>query len=391
MNKKLLTAAIGAALAAGPMLASTAVADVKVYGKVHVSIDYIDPVGSGDATTGNVTQATSRKGTSVSSNASRWGLDISEKLGGGMTAIAKLEQEIRADGDDAGQASRNRYVGLKGKFGTILAGINDTPFKNISRNVELFPEYIGDNRNIVSGGTSYNWDQRPPNVIQYATPDMNGFVATYLFSADASASTVADDNRRRLDSVGLKYAKGPLYVDLAHETHRLSAVKDGGGQKQSERGWRLGGSYNFGAFKVVGLYQSLQDLNAQSLGASQGATVSSVKRNSWGLGGAYTAGNNVFKAQYYKANAVNNFTNDGAAVSGTGTGAKMWVVGWDHLFSKTVKAYVAYAKTDNDACGVDFCPTFTVNGPSGGAHSDVITPAGGRDPSAWSVGMIVDF
>ena len=40
MNKKLLTAAIGAALAAGPMLAQ---ADVKLYGKVHMSVDWVNP------------------------------------------------------------------------------------------------------------------------------------------------------------------------------------------------------------------------------------------------------------------------------------------------------------------------------------------------------------
>ena len=134
MNKKLLTAAIGAALAAGPMLAQ---ADVKVYGKVHMSVDYLD---AKDATTsGGAAGDLGRKTTTVSSNASRWGLDISEKLGGGMTAIAKLEQQINADGESNSQDTRNRYVGMKGKFGTVLAGIHDTPFKDISRTVELFP------------------------------------------------------------------------------------------------------------------------------------------------------------------------------------------------------------------------------------------------------------
>src|SRR3989338_7163434 len=107
MNKKLLTVAIGAALAAGPMLAQ---ADVKLYGKVHMSVDWVNP---GDKGAGN--DASSRKHTAVSSNASRWGIDVSEKLGGGMTAIAKLEQDIQADGDNNSQNTRNRYVGMKGK------------------------------------------------------------------------------------------------------------------------------------------------------------------------------------------------------------------------------------------------------------------------------------
>ena len=102
------------------------------------------------------------------------------------------------------------------------------------------------------------------------------------------------------------------------------------------------------------------------------------------LGGAYTAGNNVFKLQYAKADARSNTTTGASAAD---TGAKMWAIGWDHLFSKTTKVYVAYAKTDNDTSA-----NFTVNGPSAGAHKDdLVTPHAGGDPSAWSIGMIVDF
>ena len=382
MNKKLLTAAIGAALAAGPMLASTAQADVKLYGKVHVSVDYTDGKGAGSASTGNASSATSRKHTGVASNASRWGINVSEKLGGGMTAIAKLESELDAAGETSSQNTRNRYVGLKGKFGQVIAGIHDTPFKEVSRTLELFPEYVGDTRNLVStgGNGGLGWDLRTPSSVRYDSPSLNGFVFNYLYSADtntttgtgAAAQAAGDDNRRRADSFGVKYAKGPLYAAFAYETHRRHDIADTG--NPTEKGTRLGASYNFGAFKVVGLYTDLKDLG----GTASGATA--VKRKNWALGGAYTAGNNVFKAQYVKTDALSN-TSGGA--SSPDTGAKMWVLGWDHLFSKTTKAYVAYAKTDNDSNAA-----FTVNS---GGHGDTVTPATGLDPQAWSVGMIVDF
>lgn len=378
MNKKLLTAAIGVALAAGPMLAS---ADVKLYGKVHVSVDYVDAQAPA--------QANSNKSTTVSSNATRWGLNVSEKLGGDLTAIAKLEQAIYADGEDATQTPHARWVGLSGKFGKITAGIHESPFKLISRTLDLFPEYIGDNRNILVSGApaaaqpAYNadnngsigWEQRPTNSVQYATPNMNGFVATYLYSADTTGSTASEDNRRRLDTLAVSYTGGPLYVVLAHESHRFSTIADSG--NPTEKGTRLGASYNFGAFKLVGIYQDLKDLGGTAAGAS------SVNRKAWGLGGAYTAGNNVFKLQYFKADSLSN-TSTGA--SGANTGAKMWALGWDHLFSKTAKVYVAYAKTDNESSA-----RFLVNGPAQNARSDYLTPSTGKDPSAWSVGMVVDF
>ena len=374
MNKKLLTAAIGAALAAGPMLAQ---ADVKLYGKVHMSVDSVNPGDKGAGAGAGTNSASERKSTQVSSNASRWGISVSEKLGGGMTAIAKLEQDIAADGDNNSQNARNRYVGLKGKFGQLIAGTHDTPFKEISRTVELFPEYIGDNRNLVSTGASggLGWDLRPANMVRYDSPSLNGFVASYLFSADTTAVTGTEDNRRRADSVGVKYSKGPLYAAFAYEAHRLASVADTG--NPTEKGYRLGGSYNFGAFKAVAMYQDLKDLGGVTSGGS------TIKRKAWVLGGAYTAGNNVFKLQYAKTDARSNTTTGDSAVD---TGAKMWALGWDHLFSKTTKVYVAYAKTDNQTSA-----NFTVNGPSAGVHSDTITPVAGGSPSAWSVGMIVDF
>ena len=349
-----LAAAIGAALVAGTLPAA---ADVKLYGKVHVSVDSLDAKGAG---TGG--DATSRKNTYVSSNGSRWGLDVSEKLGGSLAAIARLEQQIAVDGDTTSQDARNRYVGLKGNFGTILAGIHDTPFKELSGKVELFPDYVGYNRNILkpSANSGQNWDLRTANSIRYQTPSFNGLQAIYQYSADTTASTSVEDNRRRADSLSLEYNGGPLYLAYARESHRLNTIADGG--NPTETGQRLAGSYSFGALKLVALYQDLKDLGGTAAGAA------SIKRKSWGVGGAYTAGNNVFKLQYYKAD---DLSNDTAGASQPETGAKMWTVGWDHLFSKTTRVYVAYAKTGNAANAA-----FRVND----AQSDAVTPATGQDP-----------
>lgn len=360
-----LAVAIGAALAAGPLSVS---ADVKLYGKVHVAVTSLDAKGAGASD-----DSTSRRNTTVSSSGSRWGLDVTEKLGGSLAAIVRLESQIAVDGETASQDARNRYVGLKGNFGTILAGVHDTPFKDLSGKVELFPDYVGYNRDILAAtaNSGQKWDLRPANSVRYQTPSFNGLQAIYQYSADTTASTTVEDNRRRADSLGVAYTAGPLYLAYAHETHRLSTIADGG--NPTETGQRLAGSYNFGAFKLVALYQDLKDLGGTVAGAS------SIKRKSWGVGGAYTAGNNVFKLQHYKAD---DLSNNAAGASQPDTGARMWTVGWDHLFSNTTLVYVAYAKTDNGTNAA-----FTVNA----AHSDVITPATGQDPSALSLGMIVDF
>lgn len=363
-----LAAVIGATLAAGTW---PAVADVKVYGKVHMSVDYLDAKGAG---TGD--DATSRRNTYVSSNSSRWGLDVSEKLGSGLTAIAKLESELDASGETASQNTRNRYVGMKGAFGTLLAGVYDTPFKTIHNAVGFFEDQVGDFRNIVSGSDQGNgtrgWDLRVPNAIAYQSPDFNGFSAAYVHSADTVASAAVEDNRQRTDSISLSFTRGSLYVAYGHESHRYNSIADGG--KPAETGQRLAASYNFGAFKVAALLQDLKDLG----GTAPGAT--SVNRKSWTLGGAYTASNNIFKLQYTKADKLSN-TSTGA--SAADTGATLWAIGWEHLFSKTTRVYTNYAKTDNESDAA-----FKA---SGTGHGDSVTPATGLDPQVWSVGMIVDF
>ncbi len=361
-RNKALAAAVGAALAAGSL---PAMADVKLYGRVHVSVDWVDP-GSKGATT----DAGSRKNMYVSSNSSRWGLDASEKLGGDVTAIARLETEIDATGETASQNTRNRYVGVSSRWGQLIAGVYDTPFKQIRSAVDLFDEQPGDIRNVVNGGAG--WDLRPPNALRYDTPKLNGFVANYLHSTDRTADTTGEDNRRRLDSVGVNYAQGPLYAAFAYETHRYNTVADGG--NPTETGYRLGASYTVGAFKVIGLYNDVKDLGGTAPGAS------SVKRKSWALGGAYTLGNNLFKLQYTKADDLSNNT---AGASQPETGARIWAIGWEHMFSKTTKTYIDYAKTDNDTNS-----SFAV---SNSGRGDTVTPGAGGDPQAWSIGMVFNF
>lgn len=360
-NRKCTLAAIGAALAA---VALPAIADVKLYGKVHVSVDYLDAKGAG---TGG--DATSRRNIYVSSNSSRWGLDVSEKLANGLTAIAKLESELDATGETASQNSRNRYVGVRGGFGTLLAGVYDTPFKTIHNAVGFFEDQAGDFRNVASGTDQGNgtrgWDLRVANAIAYQSPDFSGFSAAYVYSADAVSATGVEDNRQRTDSLGLTYARGPLYVAFGHESHRYNSIADGG--QPAETGRRVGAGYSFGAFRLAAMLQDLKDLG----GTAPGATA--VNRKSGTLGGAYTLGNDVFKLQYTRADKLSNAS----------TGATLWAIGWEHLFSKTTRVYANYAKTDNESAAA-----FKVSGTGKG---DSVTPATGLDPQVWSVGMVVDF
>ena len=350
MNKKLLTLAVAGVVAG---IAGVAQADVTVYGKAHVSIDRENTPG---LTADN---------TVVSNNTSRLGFKFSDDLGGGLKAVGQYETAINLDGENTSGTIlggiRNTYVGLSSDaVGTVLAGRHDTPFKIIGRNVELFPEYVGDARNITSVD---NFDLRVNNVIAYATPSMGGFSAL-LATVTATNTDPATDNKNvnGAFSANIAYSGGPLYVAVAYEQHN-ALVNDA-------TGYRAVASGTFGMFKVVGLYQKVE------LGGAV-----NPDRTSYGLGAAATlAENHVIKAQYYKADALSNAIID--------NGASMYAIAYDYKFSKKTTGYIAYAKTTNDDAG-----QFLVSNPGGdrSGHGEGLTPIVGNDVEATSIGLIVDF
>ena len=359
MNKKLLSLAVAGVLAGGLGVAQ---ADVTVYGLAHVSIDKIKKTGNTDSD--NVV---------VASNSSRLGFKGSEDLGGGLKAIWQMENQLNMDNDaNAGTfTSRNRHIGLSGGFGTVIAGIQDTPFKGVGRTVELFPEYVGDARNLTNPGGA-GWDLRPESSVMYSTPAMGGFGVNVLYSAEKSGGTaLTDNNDNRLYSLSGTYKGGPLSVALGYEIHNI--LPDGAtaalqATDGNEEGLRLAVSGTFGMFRVVGLYQQVSNLGGAA----------NADRTTMGVGGAVTLGKNVIKTQYYIADDLDSDT------TGT-TGAKLLVLGYDYNFSKTTTGYVAYARTTNDDLA-----TFAVNG---GGHGDTsgVTAGVDSDPTAVSVGMIVKF
>ena len=106
MNKKLLTAAIAAIIAAPTAALAN---DVTVYGVAHLSIDYLSSDLEGV------------DGFDVASRASRLGFKGTEDLANGLKAIWKMEFQVdMADSGNQSEDSFKRFVG--GKDGYTLDG-----------------------------------------------------------------------------------------------------------------------------------------------------------------------------------------------------------------------------------------------------------------------------
>jgi predicted porin len=125
-----------AILSASSFAASAATVDV--YGKANITFQASD---EGD---GSFTE--------VKSNASRIGLKGGYDLGNGLEVVYKAEFQVDMDGDaDDNISARNQYVGLKGGFGEVLLGKNDTVLKQSQGKIDLFSDLNGDIKKTMEG------------------------------------------------------------------------------------------------------------------------------------------------------------------------------------------------------------------------------------------------
>lgn len=347
MKKNIIAIAVAAAMIAP----AAAMADTTLYGKFHVSYDFL----SGD-------NATNTSG-GFSSNSSRIGVKGKEKINDNLSIIYQYETSFDAgmnnkntsNGGFAGQ--RNTFIGVTGNWGTVIAGRHDTPLKMMGRDYDLFNETIGDSRNILSGPTVYtgatpfvagttvltaanvpggnvasdtNWDLRTPQTIAYVTPDLMGFkaVLAYVNNWNPTNTYTAYGDQNKAYSVSASYSIAGFGLDAAYEQHKKDANPSTLNSDQSA--YRIGANYSIAGFKVLGLYQDIKNV-----------AYTSESQKAYGIGAAYTfMGANTIKAQYYKADDISNTSN---------TGGDLWAVGYDYKLSKQTNVYAMYAQTSNSS------------------------------------------
>jgi predicted porin len=279
----------GAVQAEGPI-------DGKVYGKVNVSLQSVD-------------EGADSRVTELKSNASRLGFKGTTSLENELTVIYQYEFEVNADDGDKGgktMTQRNSYVGLKGHFGTVLAGIHDTPLKKAQGKVDLFNDLEGDIKSVFSG------EKRESNTVYYKTPSLSGFSADLAFVASE------DENDDDGYSLATKFKQDNLYAAFAYDLDI-----EGEGNE---------------TLRLVGQYK----LDALTLGAmwNQFKVDGSDDTDGFLISAAYKMGSNTFKLQHASS--------DIKAEGGTQTS-----VGIDHKLAKKTKLFGFYTMMDEDASNAD--------------------------------------
>ena len=332
MNKKLIAAAVTAAVVAAP----AAFAESVVYGKFHTSYDY-----NKEPTFGKDTNYT------LESRASRLGFKGSEDLGNGLKAIYQAEFSVQTDGNDGGYGQdggdgwggqRNTFIGLASDWGTVLAGRHDTPSKVAfyGAGTEILGDSIIDlNRgntlgcNNAAGSCRSSLapigvfsEYRADNAVAYVSPKFAGFT---LIGAFIPGEDRVGDVDKEGDSWADHYSFGAIF--------NTNSIKASAGYQQTkalgtkQKVWQVGGSWTFfDAFKVGGNYETTDNFGQ----------IDDADYDAWGLVGKWSFGNNAVGAVYTNADLKRK--------NEAGYKSDGWGLEGEHNFSKRTKIYAAYAQ-----------------------------------------------
>jgi predicted porin len=158
--------------------------EIRVYGGVDVSVDYLD--------TGLKTLP------AISSNNSYVGFGGSTTLGPDWSAVAQIEGQADVSATPSVRDTfgfRNSFVGFVSKsWGSIKAGKNDTPYKSSTAAFDPFANTIGDYNSIFSntgGDSRVEFEVRAPHAIWYESPSFGPIQFNLMWSP---GQNLAGDN-----------------------------------------------------------------------------------------------------------------------------------------------------------------------------------------------------
>ena len=288
--KNTLTLALCSAFAL-PVMAG----NVDIYGKANLSLQ------SSDKGDGSFSE--------MKSNASRIGFKGKYQLDDGLEVVYKIEYEVGIDGTEKnGQSiwARSQYVGLKGDFGEVLLGKNDTVTKQSQGKVDLFNDLNGDIKHLFKG------ENRVGNTVTYKTPKYNGF--------QVGATYVAADSVDAKDAYSLaafygdkKLKKSKIFASVAHD----------GDLK----------GYDVTRATVQG---KVADIILGGMVQTQKQKATGDKMDGAMVSAAYKVGKTTFKAQYQVADHKGGDTDHGTSV------------GADYKLGKNTKLYTFYTNLNFD-------------------------------------------
>jgi predicted porin len=342
MNKKLVAVAVAGVLAA-PLAAQAQTANVTLYGRLNLDAEVVNgrPAGT------NISNPNVYR---VSSNSSRLGVRGTESLGGGLNAIFQLESSINADAGGGTLAGRETFVGLQGSWGTLKIGNFLAPYDDIHPifgNVPTLTTSILATANVWANNGGYAkttgaFDARLGNSVRYDSPNIAGFTGSVQIAA--MEGVAPSTPQAYVLSMGGFYNNGPLQVGLAYESN--TNVR---GANLSDYAYSLAGAWNFGVFRLGGVYERLD----------YDTPTGNLKRDFFGVSGTFNLGPGQLYAFWGRANdgkggacdinLLGCTTRVGGLAAGGSTGSDTYEISYTYPLSKRTLTYAGYVRIDNDS------------------------------------------
>jgi len=257
MNLKMTTLAV-AALALTCMAGARAQSGVTIYGLIDVGVDSAKAGGT------HFTRVVSG-----GSLGSRLGFRGVEDLGGGLSAVFRLESGINVDTGSFAQGGlafgREATVGLAStKWGTVNFGRQSSPYNASLPWVDAFV-WAGAGGLLGLSKSSTNTIQvlplavngRPDNSVGWVSPSLGGLQFRVLFASGEKSATLGNTR-----GASARYTSGPIDAVAAYV--KAQAGTAGTGALQATV---VGGSYDFGPAKVYLGYTREQNNCSNCTGA----------------------------------------------------------------------------------------------------------------------------
>jgi predicted porin len=264
------------------------------YGKMNVSQEFIQQEDAGSYS-------------ELNSNASRLGVKGNFELNEAITAFYQAEFQIDVDGDsDETFGQRNTFLGAKGSFGKVQAGVFDSALKASQKKVDQFNDLQADIKNFVTRS-----DNRVKNVVRYQSPSLAGVVLTFDH-INSEDETVANSQ-----SMSAAFTQDMVYVAVAHDIGVEGAGIDV---------TRVVGQLNLDGGIQLGALWETEDDNGES---NDGMMVSAAVK---------AASKVKLKAQYASSDIKQE-------------GASQITLGADYKLAKNAKVFAYASDVDTDENG----------------------------------------
>ena len=413
MKKKLIALAVAGALAV-PVVASAQGTNVTIFGRVQAEYSGVD--------NGNNPY---QGGISDNARSSRWGLQITEDLGRGLRANARMEMGLNTG---AGSAStpREQWVGLSSNnWGDVKFGRVQSPFKDFAGGMTIDPfayttlqangaggTMTGNANGMGSGANGFvnsaiRFDTVNTQGFSFAgllTPgDANNFdptqpgnIASGLLPGGLGSNGMTGGKDGEFDGqAAAKYVANYMGMDMsvfggysrdnANQAQKLTLP----GGVRVEETWRAGATWKYENFQVVGQYESINNaigaatctsaaaLAANPLVASSGQCNSAMNvggdGNIWHVGTNYQWGNTQLVAQggTMHADAI------GATAGRSNTS---FTVGAIHSLSKRTSLFGGYQRVTQGVTATNALPDGTTG-----------MPYAPGNRNTWTIGMRHNF